>query len=422
VNRLKASATGSANRSVSSMGSIGTPAAAAAAGRSAARSESQVVLPFPQRMSGPMPLKGRGAVTNIQGRFEVNARERFDDGWTVPGSKDEQPSALRTQVTDEIAKTILTRNNSPDIPFGVSLNPYRGCEHGCIYCFARPTHSYLGLSPGLDFETRLFAKVNAAELLRRELAKPGYVPENIAIGVNTDAYQPCERDRRITREVLEVLGECNHPYGLITKSALIERDIDLIAPMAEKGLACAAITLTTLDGEIARTLEPRAAAPSRRLRAIRTLTEAGIPVSVSVAPIIPFVTDHEIERILEAAKDAGAVGAHYTVLRMPWEISPLFQQWLHAHFPDRAQRVMNRIKDLRGGKEYDSEFGKRMTGEGIWADLIRQRFTKTVKRLGLEGRMSRFNTTDASQFRRPLVVPKAIVKPESSKAAQMDLF
>src|SRR5205823_6424518 len=200
------------------MGSVGNPAASA--GRSAARSESQVVLPFQQRMSGPVPLKGRGAVTNLQGRFEVNARERFDDGWTVPGAKDEQPSALKTQVTDEIAKTILTRNNSPDIPFGVSLNPYRGCEHGCIYCFARPTHSYLGLSPGLDFESRLFAKVNAADLLRRELAKPGYVPENIAIGVNTDAYQPCERQRRITRQVLEVLHECQHPVGLITKSAL----------------------------------------------------------------------------------------------------------------------------------------------------------------------------------------------------------
>jgi DNA repair photolyase len=405
VNRQKASATESANRSVGSVGNV----------RPVRRPDEHVILPFPQA------IKGRGAVTNIQGRYEVNGRERFDDGWTVPGLKDEQPAALKTTVTDEIAKSILSRNTSPDIPFSVSLNPYRGCEHGCIYCFARPTHSYLGLSPGLDFETRLFAKVNAADLLRRELAKPGYVPENIAIGVNTDAYQPCERDRRLTREVLEVLGECNHPYGLITKSALIERDIDLIAPMAEKGLACAAITLTTLDGEISRTLEPRAAAPARRLRAIRTLTEAGIPVSVSVAPIIPFVTDPEIERILEAAKDAGAVGAHYTVLRMPWEISPLFQQWLHAHFPDRAQRVMNRIKDLRGGKEYDSEFGKRMTGEGIWADLIRQRFTKTVKRLGLEGRMSRFNITDASQFRRPLVVPKSVVK-QASAAAQMDLF
>jgi len=392
----------------------------------ASRAVSQVVLPFPQKSAEVVPLngpiKGRGAVSNLQGRFEVNGRERFDDGWTVPGPKDETPAPLKTIVTDEIAKSILSRNTSPDIPFSVSLNPYRGCEHGCIYCFARPTHAYLGLSPGLDFESRIFAKVNAADLLRRELARPGYVPENIAIGVNTDAYQPCERERRLTRDVLEVLGECNHPYGLITKSALIERDIDLIAPMAEKGLACAAITLTTLDGEISRTLEPRAAAPARRLRAIRTLTEAGIPVSVSVAPIIPFVTEPEIERILEAAKDAGAVGAHYTVLRMPWEVNPLFQQWLHAHFPDRAQRVMNRIRDMRGGKDYDSDFSKRMTGEGVWADLIRQRFTKAVKRLGLEGRMSRFNTCDPSQFRRPLVVPKTVVKPTSAAAAQMDLF
>jgi DNA repair photolyase len=387
----------------------------------ASRAEGQPMLPFQQRVHIPIALKGRGAVTNIQGRYEVNGRERFDDGWTVPGAREDK-QAPKTIVTDEIAKTILTRNSSPDIPFGVSINPYRGCEHGCIYCFARPSHAYLGLSPGLDFESRLFAKTNAADLLRQELARPGYVPENIAIGVNTDAYQPCERDKRITREILEVLGECNHPYGLITKSALIERDIDLIAPMAEKGLACAAITLTTLDGEIARTLEPRAAAPSRRLRAIRTLTEAGIPVSVSVAPIIPFVTEPEIERILEAAKDAGAIGAHYTVLRMPWEVSPLFQQWLHAHFPDRAQRVLNRIKDMRGGKEYDSEFGKRMSGEGIWADLIRQRFTKAVKRLGMEGRMSRFFTNDASQFHRPLVVPKPVVKPSSAAAAQMDLF
>jgi DNA repair photolyase len=383
--------------------------------------ESQVMLPFPQRVNGPVPLKGRGAVANVQGRYEVHAREQFDDGWTVPGLGTEA-KALKTVVTDEIAKTILTRNSSPDIPFNVSLNPYRGCEHGCIYCFARPTHAYLGLSPGLDFESRIFAKVNAAELLRRELARPGYVPESIAIGVNTDAYQPCERERRLTREVLEVLAECRHPYGLITKSALIERDIDLIAPMAEQGLAGAAITLTTLDGEIARTLEPRAAAPARRLRAIRTLTEAGIPVSVSVAPIIPFVTEPEIERILEAAKDAGAVGAHYTVLRMPWEVNPLFQQWLHAHFPDRAQRVMNRIRDMRGGKDYDSDFSKRMTGEGIWADLIRQRFTKAVKRLGMDGYMGRFHKLDGSQFRRPLVVPKTVVKPTGTAAAQMDLF
>jgi len=363
------------------------------------------------------PMRGRGTSTNPANRFE---------SLSVDPDPDEQPDdevpALTTRFYRDFTRTIIAHNDSPDVGFESSVNPYRGCEHGCIYCFARPTHAYLGLSPGLDFESRIFAKVNAADLLRRELARPGYVPENIAIGVNTDAYQPCERERRLTREVLEVLGECNHPYGLITKSALIERDIDLIAPMAEKGLACAAITLTTLDGEISRTLEPRAAAPARRLRAIRTLTEAGIPVSVSVAPIIPFVTEPEIERILEAAKDAGAVGAHYTVLRMPWEVNPLFQQWLHAHFPDRAQRVMNRIRDMRGGKDYDSDFSKRMTGEGIWADLIRQRFTKAVKRLGLEGRMSRFNTCDPSQFRRPLVVPKSVVKPESSKAAQMDLF
>jgi DNA repair photolyase len=377
-------------------------------------------------MIPPRPLtphKGRGAVSNLQGRYEVHGRERFDDGWTVPGLKEEGPAAPKTIVTDEFAKTILTRNASPDIPFNVSLNPYRGCEHGCIYCFARPSHSYLGLSPGLDFESRIFAKVNAADLLRRELARPGYVPESIAIGVNTDAYQPCERERRITREVLEVLAECNHPYGLITKSALIERDIDLVAPMAEKGLAAAAITLTTLDGEIARTLEPRAAAPARRLRAIRTLTEAGIPVSVSVAPIIPFITEPEIERILEAAKDAGAVGAHYVVLRMPWEVNPLFHQWLYAHFPDRAQRVLNRMKDMRGGKEYDSDFGKRMTGEGVWADLIRQRFSKAVKRLGMDGFNGRFSKMDGTQFRRPLVVPSAAAcQRREEDVTQLDLF
>jgi DNA repair photolyase len=381
--------------------------------------EQQVMIP-PRPLA---PHKGRGAVSNLQGRYEVHGRERFDDGWTVPGLKIDEPAAPKTIVTDELAKTILTRNASPDIPFNVSLNPYRGCEHGCIYCFARPSHSYLGLSPGLDFESRIFAKVNAADLLRRELAKPGYVPESIAIGVNTDAYQPCERERGITREVLQVLGECNHPYGLITKSSLIERDIDLIAPMAEKGLACAAITITTLDGEIARTLEPRAAAPARRLRAIRTLTEAGIPVSVSVAPIIPFITEPEIERILEAAKDAGAVGAHYVVLRMPWEVNPLFHQWLYAHFPDRAQRVLNRMKDMRGGKEYDSDFGKRMTGEGVWADLIRQRFTKAVKRLGMDGYTGRFSKLDGAQFRRPLVVPSAAAcQRRDEEVTQLDLF
>jgi DNA repair photolyase len=375
-------------------------------------------------MLPPRPLaarKGRGAVSNIQGRYEVNGRENFDDGWDGDDEDGEAP-AFKTQVTDEYAKSILTRNASPDVPFNVSLNPYRGCEHGCIYCFARPTHSYLGLSPGLDFESRLFAKVNAADLLRRELARPSYVPEHIAVGVNTDAYQPCERDRGITRQVLEVLSECRHPVGLITKSSLIERDIDLLAPMAARQLACAAITITTLDPAISRTLEPRAAAPARRLRAIRTLTDAGIPVSVSVAPIIPFVTEPEIEKILEAAHDAGAVGAHYVVLRLPWEVNPLFQQWLEAHFPERAQRVMNRVREMRGGKDYDSDFSKRMHGEGVWADLIRQRFTKTVERLGMGGLRGRFERLDVSQFRRPLMVPGTPGKQCGNATGQLDLF
>jgi DNA repair photolyase len=378
--------------------------------------EQPIVLARPLAAS-----KGRGAVSNIQGRYEVHGREGFDDGWEADAELGGAPR-FRTQVTDEVAKSILSRNASPDIPFKVSLNPYRGCEHGCIYCFARPTHSYLGLSPGLDFESRLFAKVNAAELLRRELAHPSYKPEHIAIGVNTDAYQPCEREYRLTRQVLEVLSECQHPVGMITKSSLIERDIDLLAPMAAKGQACAAITITTLDSEISRTLEPRAAAPARRLRTIRTLTEAGIPVSVSVAPIIPFVTEPEIERILEAARDAGAVGAHYVVLRLPFEVNPLFQQWLEAHFPERAQRVMNRVREMRGGKDYDSDFSKRMHGEGVWADLIRQRFTKTVERLGLGKLGGRFERLDTSQFRRPLVVPAAVGKAGGKAAGQLDLF
>lgn len=367
----------------------------------------------------PQARKGRGALSNLQGRYEVNGRERFDDGWAPD---DDAAPGFKTVVTDEVAKSILSRNTSPDIPFSVSLNPYRGCEHGCIYCFARPTHSYLGLSPGLDFETRLFAKVNAPELLRRELARPGYVPEHIAIGVNTDAYQPCERERKLTRAVLEVLSECRHPAGLITKSSLIERDIDLLAPMAAQGLACAAVTLTTLDAGISRTLEPRAAAPMRRLRTIRTLTEAGIAVSVSVAPIIPFVTEPEIERILEAARDAGAVGAHYTVLRLPHEVNPLFQEWLQAHFPERAGRVMNRVRDMRGGKDYDSDFATRMKGAGVWADLIRQRFEKACVRLGFADLRGRFGRLDRSQFRRPLVVPPSVGKQNAKTAGQLDLF
>ena len=379
-------------------------------------SEERVMLP-------PRPLsaqKGRGAVSNLQGRYEVNGRESFDDGWTH--DEDDTPAPFKTQVTDEFAKTILSRNSSPDIPFNVSLNPYRGCEHGCIYCFARPTHSYLGLSPGLDFESRLFAKINAPDLLRRELAKPSYVAESIAIGVNTDAYQPCERELRITRRVLEVLHDCEHPVALITKSSLIERDIDLIGAMAAKNQAIAAITLTTLDPAISRTLEPRAASPARRLRTIRTLAEAGISVRVSVAPVIPFVTEPELERVLEAARDAGAVSAHYVVLRLPWEVNPLFQQWLEAHFPERAQRVMNRVRDMRGGKDYDSDFSKRMHGEGVWADLIRQRFVKTVDRLGMNRVSSRFGELDASRFKKPVVAPPGKPKQCGNATGQLDLF
>jgi len=344
--------------------------------------------------------KGRGAVTNLQGRYELQGRERFDDGWAQDEDEHDIPPR-KTTVIHEQAKSILTRNASPDIPFSVSLNPYRGCEHGCIYCFARPTHSYLGLSPGLDFESRIYAKINAPELLRQELARRSYVPESIALGVNTDAYQPCERELNITRRVLEILHDCGHPVGLITKSSLIERDIDLLSAMASKRQAAVAVTITTLDPKIARTLEPRAAAPARRLRTIRALTDAGIPVSVSIAPVIPFVTEPDLERILAAVAEAGAISASYIVLRLPWEVSPLFQEWLQAHFPDRAQRVMNRIRDMRGGKEYQAEFGKRMRGEGVWADLIRQRFEKAVARVGIGQRMSRFSALDASGFTPP---------------------
>jgi DNA repair photolyase len=360
----------------------------------------------------PKAQKGRGAVSNLQGRYELQAREYLDDGWLEGDEPDELP-VRKTRITEERAKTILTRNASPDLPFNVTLNPYRGCEHGCIYCFARPSHSYLGLSPGLDFESRIFAKINAPELLRQELGKASYVPEPIALGVNTDAYQPCERGLQLTRRVLEVLHECEHPAALITKSSLIERDIDLLAAMAAKRQAAVAVTITTLDPQIARTLEPRAAAPARRLRTIRTLTEAGIPVGVSIAPVIPFVTEPDLERVLEAVAQAGAVSASYIVLRLPWEVRPLFEQWLHTHFPERAQRVMNRVRDMRGGKDYDAAFGKRMRGEGVWADLIRQRFDKAAERLGFGARAKVFGMLDTSRFRRPAA---------PGMDAQLDLF
>ncbi|PMS19490.1 radical SAM protein [Trinickia dabaoshanensis] len=359
----------------------------------------------------PAPRKGRGAVTNLQGRYERDERAVFDDGW-LPAGEDDLPPSLKTHVFEERARSILTHNASPDIPFSVSLNPYRGCEHGCIYCFARPTHSYLGLSPGLDFESRIYAKVNAPELLRRELMKKSYVPEPIALGVNTDAYQPVERELRLTRRVIEILREHGHPFAAITKSSLIERDIDLLAPMAERGQVMAAVTITTLDADIARTLEPRAATPLRRLRTIRTLAQAGIPVGVSIAPVIPFVTEPDLERVLEACAQAGATSASYIVLRLPWEVAPLFKDWLAAHFPQRAERVMARVRDMRGGKDYDSSFAQRMKGEGAWAELLKQRFEKAVKRLGLNAR--RHGILDMSEFKRPA----APVPPNP----QLDLF
>jgi DNA repair photolyase len=320
-------------------------------------------------------------VSNPQGRFDVDRRQSLDDGWyqeagASPGSP--------TTVAVERAKTILTRNRSPDIPFDVSINPYRGCEHGCVYCYARPNHSYVGLSPGLDFETRLFAKVDAAECLRRELGARGYRCSPINIGSVTDAYQPIERSYGITREVLQVLADCRHPVSLITKSALIERDIDLLAPMARQGLAAVYVTVTTLDQKLARAWEPRAAAPWRRLETIRRLSEAGIPVGLSLGPIAPFINEPEIESVMQAARDAGARGVQYVVLRLPNELGDVFADWLSEHFPDRAARVLARLRDMRGGGRInDPRFFSRMRGEGAWAELIKLRVEIHARRIGL---------------------------------------
>ena len=345
-------------------------------------------------------IKGRGAAERIAHRFERDARSAFDDGWgTLDESTPDGPVTQQTQVTPENAKSAIARNDSPDIYFDYGLNPYRGCEHGCIYCYARPTHSYLNLSPGLDFETKIIAKSNLAEMLAHELQARSYVPRQIAIGTVTDAYQPVERELRITRGVIELLHRCHHPFGIVTKGSGVERDLDLIAPMAAKKLAAVYVTITTLDGALARKLEPRAAAPHRRLRTIRTLTDAGVPVGVSVAPQIPFVNE-DMEQVLEAAYEAGARSAFYTVLRLPWELNPLFQQWLDLHYPQRAARVMARIREMRGGKDYDADFATRMKGSGIWAQLIGQRFQKACSRLGFNRERIEL---DLSQFRPSLI-------------------
>ena len=340
-------------------------------------------------------IKGRGAVSNASGRFESHRHEAFDDGWDGPAGE----SRPKTEIRIDTTRGILARNQSPDIPFDLSLNPYRGCEHGCIYCFARPTHAFLGLSPGLDFETRLFSKPNAAALLEEALRKPGYRCRTLALGVNTDAYQPIERRLEITRSVLEVLQRFRHPVALVTKSALVERDIDILAEMAGERLVLVNVSITTLDAELARRLEPRAAAPHRRIKTIRTLAEAGIPVSVSVAPIIPVLTDPELDSILSEARQAGAESANYILLRLPLEVSELFQQWLHTHYPLKAEHVMTRVRDTRGGKDYVSEFGVRMRGSGAFADMIAQRFALACKKLGLQARDYELNR---AAFRVPL--------------------
>ncbi|AUA59395.1 Radical SAM superfamily [Achromobacter spanius] len=376
--------------------------------------------------AAPAALRGRGAVTNVRHRFQRDDRVQVDDGWSGSGlpadfvesvpdnfSDDAsestpdhscaagsgslrgatvipilpdtrlEPPAPKTTVTAEEARKMLSRNDSPDIPFDVAVNPYRGCEHGCVYCYARPTHSYLGMSPGLDFETRLVAKANAVEALRAELARPGYKPSPINIGSATDAYQPIERDWRLTRGMLELMLETRHPVTIVTKNALVARDLDLLAALAEQNLVVVYISITTLDAGMARTLEPRAAAPWRRLEAVRSLTDAGVPVGVLVAPVIPFINDESMEHILQESKAAGAHYASYTVLRLPWEVKTLFEDWLNAHYPDRAQRVLHRIEDLRNGRRNDPNFGSRMRGTGIWADLLRQRFAVATRKLGL---------------------------------------
>jgi DNA repair photolyase len=340
--------------------------------------------------------KGRGATANPEGRFERTGREAFDDGWSAP----EDDAALRpkTVVTPERVKSIISRNDSPDIPFTYSINPYRGCEHGCIYCYARPSHAYLNLSPGLDFETRIFAKVNAAERLLEELAKPSYHCETISIGANTDPYQPAEREWNITRSVLEVAAACNQPVGIVTKNALVERDLDILAPMAAMGLAAIYVSVTTLDADLARRMEPRASAPARRIAAIRRLADAGVPVGVMVAPVVPFLTDAELETTLEAAAQAGATQAGYILMRLPYEVKDLFKEWLDEHYPLKAAHVMSRVRAMRGGRENDPDFGSRMRGSGELAELLRARFERACRRLGLNRTRRSLDTT---RFKRP---------------------
>lgn len=338
--------------------------------------------PDPTVMPGQR-LRARGAVSNAVGRFEPQARVRVDDGWEIA----EEERLVRTEIRSERPRSALSYNRSPDLPFDRSVNPYRGCEHGCIYCFARPSHAYLNLSPGLDFETKLIARPGIAGVLAGELRARAYKVAPVALGTNTDPYQPCEAEHLLMRQVLEVLSAFNHPTAITTKGTLIERDIDILAPMAGKGLLRVGISVTTLDAGLSRRLEPRAPAPARRLAVIRRLSDAGIPVRAMLAPVIPGLTDPELEQILSACRDAGAQAASWIALRLPREVSPLFQDWLAQHVPDRAGKVMARVREMHGGQDYDAQWGRRMRGEGIWADLIAQRFDKAAARLGLDKKM-----------------------------------
>ncbi len=345
------------------------------------------------------PVKGRGSASYVPGRYEAATVHLVDDGWDALHGRDDTDPAPHpaTQVHEEAARSIVSRNASPDVGFDQSVNPYRGCEHGCAYCFARPTHAWLGLSPGLDFETRLFAKTNAVERLRAEFSRPGYRCSPIALGINTDAYQPIERRYRITRSLVEVMAEFRHPFSVVTKSALVTRDLDLLAPLAQQRLVNVYLSMTTLDNRLSARMEPRAAAPHARLRTIRALADAGVPVGVLVAPVIPAVNDHEPEAILEAARDAGAQAAGYALLRLPHELRELWDEWLRLNLPDRAAHVMSLVRQMRGGREYDSSFGQRMRGQGPLAALLAQRFARARRRLGLAG----LPPLDTSAFRVP---------------------
>src|SRR6267154_4940028 len=351
---------------------------------------------MPRHLIGHQSFKGRGSTSNVAGRFDSLILEKADDGWY----QDEIIENPTETVLPDRARSVITSNNSPDVGFDVSINPYRGCAHGCVYCFARPTHAYLGLSPGLDFETKLFYKADAVNILETELAKPKYHCKTIALGINTDGYQPLEKRLEVTRGILGVLARCRHPVTIVTKSALIVRDIDLLADLARDRLVQVMVSITSLTNDIKRTLEPRAASPQARLRVVQQLARAGIPVGVLVAPVIPAITDHEMEDILAAAKEAGAGSAGYVLLRLPHEVKILFREWLSEHYPDRAKHVMSLINQTRGGKDYDSEFGRRMTGTGPYAELLRTRFELARRKCGFDSARERYEL-DVSLFRPP---------------------